>query len=346
MQKHPLQRVFFYVAEKCDMNMKTSNAVILVNLGTPERADAKSVRKFLREFLSDPRVVEIPRPIWWLILNGFILPFRPNRVAHAYQSIWTEEGSPLKVITERLAAKLQSTLLREQGEKAPKVVAAYSYGDQSIAKQVKLLGDAGVDRFLLLPLYPQYSATTTGSIYDQWAEIIRCHRNIPDIRVQKSYSQRSDYIASLAQSIQTHWQAHGQSEKLLFSFHGIPKRNVELGDPYQAQCLQTAADVTELLGLKADQWQVSFQSRLGKAEWLKPYTDKLLEQWGAESVASVDVICPAFAIDCLETLEEIQVENRDVFLDSGGKSYHYIPCLNDSDAQVSVLRNIVQENFG
>ncbi|BFM11501.1 ferrochelatase [Simiduia litorea] len=325
--------------------MKSSDAVILINLGTPERADAKSVRKFLREFLWDRRVVEIPRLLWWPILYGVILPFRPKRVAHAYQSIWTEQGSPLKVITERLTEKLQAVMTRDQGEAAPKVVCAYSYGEQTIAKQVQLLQSQGCNRFLLLPLYPQYSATTTGSVYDQWADIIRHHRDIPDIRIHKSYSARPDFIAGLVQSIKTQWQNHGRSDKLLFSFHGIPKRNVDLGDPYQAQCLQTATDVAESLGLEPAQWQVSFQSRLGKAEWLKPYTDKLLAQWGAESVASVDVICPAFAIDCLETLEEIQVENRDVFLASGGKTYHYIPCLNDSDAQVFLLSNIVLESF-
>ncbi|MDN3639595.1 ferrochelatase [Simiduia curdlanivorans] len=325
--------------------MKSSDAVILINLGTPERADAKSVRKFLREFLWDPRVVEIPRLLWWPILNGIILPFRPKRVAHAYQSIWTDQGSPLKVITERLADKLQATLSRDQGAAAPKIVCAYSYGKQSIAKQVQSLSSQGYDRFLLLPLYPQYSATTTGSVYDQWAEIIRSHRDIPDIRIHKSYSARPDFIAGLVQSIQAHWQAQGRSEKLLFSFHGIPQRNVDLGDPYEAQCLQTARDVADSLGLESAQWQVSFQSRLGKAEWLKPYTDKLLAQWGAESVESVDVICPAFSIDCLETLEEIQVENRDLFLASGGKAYHYIPCLNDSDAQVFLLSNIVLESF-
>lgn len=325
--------------------MKPSDAVILINLGTPEQPDVRGVRKFLREFLSDPRVVEIPRPIWWLILHGFILPFRPKRVAHAYQSIWTPEGSPLKVLTECLTEKLRDNLVAQQGENAPQVVSAYSYGEQSIAKQVRGLVSEGVNRILLLPLYPQYSATTTGSIYDQWASIIRTSRDIPDIRIQKSYAQRQDYIAALVQSIRVHWRNHGQSEKLLFSFHGIPQRNVDLGDPYQRQCIQTAEDVVAVLGLRKDQWGLSFQSRLGRAEWLKPYTDKLLAQWGGDGVSSVDVICPAFAIDCLETLEEIQVENRDVFLESGGKNYSYIPCLNDSEEQVFLLSNIVLENF-
>lgn len=325
--------------------MRSKDAVLLVNLGTPEQPTPAGVRKFLREFLSDRRVVEVPRPIWLFILYAIILPFRPRKVARAYQSIWTKDGSPLKVCTENLGAKLQCELTQQQGEAAPLVRCAYSYGNPNIATQVEQLRELGVERILLLPLYPQYSATTTGSVYDQYAEIIRTHRDIPDIRIQKSYCQREDYVAALVQSIRRHWQDAGQAQKLLFSFHGIPQRNVDLGDPYQAQCVKTAEDVVAVLALERHQWEISFQSRLGRAQWLLPYTDKLLAAWGRESVASVNVICPAFAIDCLETLEEINIENRHVFLEAGGQSYSYIPCLNDADEHVFLLSNIVLENF-
>lgn len=321
------------------------DAVILINLGTPESPTPAGVRKFLREFLSDRRVVEIPRLIWWPILYGFILPFRPKRVSEAYQSIWTEEGSPLKVITESLADKLKAKLDEVQGEQSPKVYCAYTYGSPTIAKQIAQLQSQGVDRILLLPLYPQYSATTTASVYDQYARIIATSRNIPDVRIQKSYCHRPDYIAGLVKSVQAHWQSKAPAEKLLFSFHGIPQRNVDLGDPYQKHCLQTAADVATALNLAPEQWAVSFQSRLGKAQWLQPYTDKLLAEWASEGVASVDVICPAFAIDCLETLEEIDEENRELFLANGGKDYRYIPCLNDSAEHVFLMSNIVLEHF-
>ncbi len=321
------------------------DAVIFVNLGTPESPTPQGVRRFLREFLSDRRVVEIPRLIWWPILYGVILPFRPNRVAHAYQSIWTEAGSPLKVLTENLVDQVKQSLLQVLGERTPEVYCAYTYGQPSIARQIAQLQNQGVERFLLLPLYPQYSATTTGSVYDQYARIIKSSRNVPDVRIQKSYYQRQDYVAALVQSVKAHWQEHMPAQKLLFSFHGIPKRNVELGDPYQAQCIATAESVAQALDLPADRWLVSFQSRLGKAEWLKPYTDVVLSEWPAEGVESVDVICPAFAIDCLETLEEIDVENRELFLASGGKRYQYIKCLNDNSAHVFMFSNIVLEHF-
>lgn len=325
--------------------MKQKDAAILVNLGTPEQPTAGGVRKFLREFLSDRRVVEIPRLIWLPILYGFILTLRPGRVSKLYRSIWTEAGSPLKVITERLVEKLQARLQQQSGDAAVQLVSAYTYGEPSIASRVAQLQAQGVERILILPLYPQYSATTTGSIYDQYAKIIASSRNIPDIRIQKQYSQRSDYIAALVKSVQQHWAENGRAQKLLMSFHGIPQRNVDLGDPYADQCRQTASDLAKGLGLQENDWSLSFQSRLGKAEWLKPYTDKILAQWGAGEVESVDVICPAFAIDCLETLEEISVENRQIFIDAGGKEYRYIPCLNDSEAQLFLMSNIIEEQF-
>lgn len=325
--------------------MKAKDAVILVNLGSPETPTPKAVRRFLRQFLSDPRVVEIPRLLWWPILYGVILPFRPKRVARAYRAIWTAEGSPLKVFMAGLAQKLYASLQAVQGARAPAVAVAYSYGEPSIAAQIERLRAEGAERLLLLPLFPQYSATSTGPVYDQVAALYRECRDVPDIRIQKSYCQRQDYIAALVRSVQQHWREMGKSDLLLFSFHGIPQRNVDLGDPYAQQCRQTAADVAQALQLNDDQWRISFQSRLGKAQWLQPYTDVLLAELPGQGIARVSVICPAFSVDCLETLEEIDQENRQLFLAAGGSGYHYIPCLNDGEDQVFLLSNLVLENF-
>lgn len=325
---------------------KTATGVLLVNLGTPEAPTPGAVRAFLRDFLSDPRVVEIPRLIWLCILYGVILPFRPRKVAHAYASIWTEQGSPLRVLTESLAHRLQARLTEASGDAAPKVAVAYTYGEPSIACQLSALREAGVERTLVLPLYPQYSATTTGSVYDQCAAVMKASRDIPDLVVQKHYYSRPDYVRALVNSIRSHRAQHPGADCLLFSFHGIPRRNVDLGDPYEQHCLHTARDVATILGLEEHQWRVSFQSRLGRAEWLKPYTDETLRTLPSEGVKRLDVICPAFAIDCLETLEEIDVENREVFLESGGADYQYIPCLNDSEDQVFFLANLVAERLG
>lgn len=324
---------------------KSATGVLLVNLGTPEAPTPRAVRAFLRDFLSDPRVVEIPRLIWLCILYGVILPFRPRKVAHAYASIWTEQGSPLRVLTESLASRLQAHLTEESGVAAPRVAVAYTYGEPGIAQQLAAMREAGVERTLVLPLYPQYSATTTGSVYDQCAAVMQSSRDIPDLVIQKHYYSRPDYVRALVHSIRTHRAQHTEADCLLFSFHGIPRRNVDLGDPYEQHCLHTARDVATILGLQPHQWRVSFQSRLGRAEWLKPYTDETLRQLPAEGIKRLDVICPAFAIDCLETLEEIDVENRDVFLAAGGEDYRYIACLNDSEDQVFFLANLVAERL-
>ncbi len=316
--------------------------VILVNLGTPVRPEPGAVRSFLREFLSDRRVVEIPRLIWWPILYGIILPWRPARVAKLYQQVWQSEGSPLKVITERQVGALQALLDRREGEAAPRICYAMTYGAPKLKDQVAHLQEQGVERIVVLPLYPQYSATTTAAVYDQYAELLRV-RNVPNIQIHKDYSRRADYIAALAQSVRDYWQEHDRGQRLLLSFHGIPKRCIDLGDPYYEQCVATANDLAKALNLADDEWAFSFQSRLGKAEWLKPYTDKLLQQWGQQGVESVDVICPAFAADCLETLEEINGENRQLFLESGGKSFAYIPCLNDSPVHIEMMAAIISE---
>lgn len=329
------------------MSLKTeATGLILVNLGTPDTPDAPGVRRFLSAFLSDARVVEVPRPIWWLILNAFILPFRPGPVAENYRKIWTPGGSPLRVITERQTEALARLLGEQMGEAAPRVRFAMTYGEPGLAETVAALRAEGVGRILVLPLYPQYSATTTGAVYDQVARLTLAARDIPDISVVKHYHHRADYIAALAASVREHWAANGESERLLLSFHGIPRRNVDLGDPYYRHCLETTELLARALGLDAQRVVCSFQSRFGKAEWLKPYTVELLGEWGREGLASVSVICPAFAADCLETLEEIDEENRHAFVAAGGGRFDYIPCLNDRADHIAVLAAIARERLG
>ncbi|MFV8781769.1 ferrochelatase [Microbulbifer sp. SA54] len=327
-----------------------SHAIVLMNLGTPSEPTPAGVRAFLREFLSDPRVVEIPAPIWQLILNLFVLPGRPKKVAPAYAEIWGQgldgepvTGSPIAYYTRRQAEGLQKWLSDELGEKASdlKVAFAMTYGDPGLAETVTILRQQGVESFTVLPLYPQYSGTTTGAIYSQVAKIMRDERNVPDIRVVHEYWRHPQYIAALANSVREHWQKHGAAEKLLISFHGIPKANTRKGDPYYEQCCGTAELLAQALELPRDKWEITFQSRFGKAEWLQPYTDKTLIEWGQNGVASVDVICPAFASDCLETLEEIAVENRANFIDAGGSEYRYIPALNARDDHIAALAAIV-----
>ncbi|GAA6153721.1 ferrochelatase [Pseudoteredinibacter isoporae] len=318
-------------------------AVLLVNLGTPETAEPKSVKKFLGEFLSDRRVVEIPRLIWWPILNGIILTTRPKAVAKAYQSIWWEEGSPLRVITERQKDALQRTLNERFPHRQIIVEYAMSYGAPSIAEQVKTLQQQGVDQIAVLPMYPQYSATTTAVVYDQIGKLQQQQRNIADTRINKYYFDRPSYIKALAESVREHRRKEGSAERLLMSFHGIPKRCVDLGDPYYQHCVATAEALASELGLEDAEWGLSFQSRLGKAEWLKPYTSDIAKEWGSEKLASLDVICPAFSADCLETLEEISEEIREEFQAAGGGTFSYIPCLNDSDAHIECLAEISEE---
>jgi ferrochelatase len=320
-------------------------AVILMNLGTPEAPTAASIRRYLREFLSDRRVVEIPRPLWWPILHGPILMLRPRRLVPAYRLLWEHHGdSPLRLITARQVSALQA-LLSARGEAAPQVTQAMTYGRPSLAQAVDDLQRSGVRHVLVLPLYPQYSGTTTGAIYDQVAALMQSRRDVPSISVVKHYHTHPLYIEALAQSVERSWQRNGRSLRLLLSFHGIPQRNVRCGDPYERQCRATAQALTARLGLAADCWRVSFQSRLGRAEWLQPYTSDTLRQWGSEKLASVDVVCPAFAADCLETLEEIAVENRTVFQRAGGGEYHFIQCLNDDAAHIEMLAAIVNEQM-
>jgi len=328
--------------------------VILVNLGTPSAANTLSVARYLRQFLSDPRVVEVPRLLWWLLLNFLIVPLRSRKVSENYRSIWLDEGSPLKVITERQVAALQAAFNDELcTEKTPDIkndreficTYAMTYGDQPIASSVQSLRDRGVNKIVILPLFPQYSASTTAAVYDQLAELVKKYRHIPDIRVVHHYYDSPAYIAALADSVRQHWQNNGQAECLLMSFHGIPKKYVDQGDPYYAQCLETARALAQDLGLSSQQWAFSFQSRFGRLEWVKPYTDVVLQKWATRGLESVDVICPAFSSDCLETLEEIDQVNRQLFVESGGEKFAMIPCLNDSPLHIQLFKELVYSHL-
>lgn len=318
-------------------------AILLCNLGTPEAPTTRAVRRYLAEFLSDPRVVEIPRAIWWLILHGVILRTRPARSARKYASIWTAEGSPLKVWTER-QAKLLAGYLGERGHRVT-VRYAMRYGNPSIAHGLDELKAQGATRILILPLYPQYSATTTASVSDAVVHWTLKVRALPELRFVNRYFDDAGYIDALARRVTDHWQHHGRPDKLVLSFHGLPRRNVTLGDPYRDECLATARLLGQRLGLAADAMRVTFQSRLGRAEWLQPYTEPTLVALAREGVKRVDVICPGFTSDCLETLEEIDQEVRTAFLGAGGEAFHYIACLNDQHEWIAALANLAITNL-
>jgi ferrochelatase len=318
-------------------------AVLLVNLGTPERPDAPAVRRYLDEFLSDRRVVEIHRALWWPILHGFILRTRPKVSAAKYASIWTPEGSPLKVWTERQAKLLQGTL----GERGHAVLVRHAmrYGQPAIGRELSALRAAGATRVLVLPLYPQYSGTTTGSVFDAVAAWGQRARHLPELRFVNRFHDDPLYIEALAQRLLRHWQEHGRPERLVLSFHGVPRRTLMLGDPYHCECLKTARLLSERLNLAEGQMIVTFQSRFGRAEWLQPYTAPTLKALARDGVRRVDVACPGFVSDCLETLEEIAMEGRDAFLHAGGQEFHYVPCLNDEPRWIAALAGIAERHL-
>ena len=318
-------------------------AILLCNLGTPDAPTPAAVRRYLAEFLSDRRVVEIPRLVWMVILHGIILRFRPAKSAAKYASIWSAEGSPLKVWTEKQAKLLQGWL--GQRNQMVKVRWAMRYGSTSIASQLDAMKADGVTRVLVLTAYPQYSATTTASVFDAVYAWAQKTRNLPEFRFVNHYHDDSAYIAALAARIRQHWQANGQPDQLLMSFHGVPQRTLQLGDPYHCECFKTARLLAESLGLTRTQYQVAFQSRLGRAKWLEPYTEPTLIAMGKAGVKRVDVVCPGFTSDCLETLEEINMEARAAFLTAGGKTFHYIPCLNDDPQWIGALGSIAQQHL-
>jgi ferrochelatase len=318
-------------------------AVLWCNLGSPDEPTARAVRPYLADFLGDPRVVEIPKALWAPILHGIILRTRPAKSAAKYASVWMPEGAPLKVWTQK-QARLLAGWLGERGHRVT-VRDAMRYGQPSIAAQLDILKAEGATRVLVLQAYPQYSGTTTASVIDAvnaWSARVR---RVPEFRFVNDYHDEPLYIEALARSVEDHWKHHGRPDRLLMSFHGIPERNIRLGDPYQAQCLATAGLLAERLKLADSQYRVTFQSRFGRAKWLEPYTEPTLRELGASGVARVDVLCPGFPADCLETLEEIAMEGRDVFLQAGGKEFHYIPCLNDRGDWITALAAIAERHL-
>ena len=321
-----------------------SVAVLLVNLGTPEAPTATALRRYLKEFLWDPRVVEIARPLWWLILNAVILNIRPAKSARKYAKIWTRDGSPLKVHTER-QAKLLKGLLGESGHPQFLVDYAMRYGRPAIAAALDRLKAAGAQRILIVPLYPQYAASSSASVFDAVAAWGQGCRNLPDLRFVRSFYDRPDYVAALAATVREHWLAGGRAEKLVMSFHGLPRRSLELGDPYFHECQKTARLLADKLKLGADDYLITFQSRFGAAEWLQPYTQQTLEQLARNGTQKVDVICPGFVSDCLETLEEIAIEGKAAFLAAGGGELNYISCLNERPDWIAALSDLVTEHM-
>ncbi len=317
--------------------------VLLVNLGSPASPEVAAVRRYLAEFLSDRRVVEEPRLPWLLLLHGVILRRRPARSASLYRSIWTEEGAPLLAIARRQAEGLQRLL--ERRFKGPVQVAlGMRYGEPSLAQGLETLRLANARRILILPLYPQYSGTTIGTVFDGVARVLMRWRWLPELRLVNGYGDEPAYISALADKIRAHWSVQGQAERLLVSFHGIPQAYFDQGDPYFCQCHKTARLLAEALGLAEDRWTLAFQSRLGRGEWLKPYTDAVLADWARAGIRSVQVVAPGFAADCLETLEELAVENRERFLAAGGECYEYIPCLNEDPAHLELLAGLVMRH--
>ncbi|MFZ6772020.1 ferrochelatase [Undibacterium sp. SXout7W] len=321
----------------------SKTAVVLINLGTPDAPTRSAVRRYLKQFLWDRRVVEIPRAIWWLILNGIILPFRSGQSAKKYASIWTKEGSPLKVHTMKQAALLKGYL----GERGHEVHVCYAmrYGTPSIPSVLQQLKAEGYERLLILSAYPQYSATTTASNFDAVFSHFQQVRNIPELRLVKNYHDHDAYIEALQQSVVQHWLINGRPEKLVMSFHGLPKAFLLRGDPYHCECYKTARLLAEKLGLNKDQYIVTFQSRLGRAEWLQPYTAPTVAQLAKDGIRHIDVICPGFIADCLETLEEIAMEVREEFLHAGGKEFNYIPCLNESPTWMRAMAEIAEQHL-
>lgn len=314
--------------------------VLLANLGTPEAPTTGAVRRYLKQFLSDRRVIEFNPILWWFILHGIILNFRPKKSAHAYQRVWRAEGSPLLYFSQQqlhavqaaLEHKLRKPVLCELGMR---------YGQPSLNAAMRKLRHAGARRLIVLPLYPQYSATTTASVFDAVFDELKSWRWMPELRLVNDYYDAPGYIQAIANRIQAHWKTYGQADKLLFSFHSIPKQYFLSGDPYACMCEKTVRKVVELLQLQPDRWLLCYQSRIGKQEWLKPYTDISLKELAHQGVKSIDVVCPGFAADCLETLEEIAITDRDLFLRAGGERYHYIPALNDGADHIHALTDLL-----
>lgn len=313
--------------------------VLICNLGTPETYKTKDVRRFLRQFLSDGRVIEIPKIIWWFILNGIILTLRPSKSAKLYKSVWTKEGSPLLVLSKKLTEKLKKSV----GDSC-EVELAMRYGNPSMESALMSLKNKNCRKLIVIPMFPQYSGTTTGSIFDEVARVLSKWRWVPSLSFVNSYHDQPEYINALADSLSNHIK-NNSPQKIIFTYHGIPKRNFDLGDPYQCYCQKTTRLVAEKLNLEDDTYITTFQSRFGPAEWLKPYTSDTMGELPLQEVKNVLVVAPAFSVDCLETIEEIDQENKEIFLKAGGEKFTYAPCLNDSSGQVNLLKAIIDKHL-
>ncbi len=326
------------------MLAKPKVTIILANLGTPDAPTVPAVRTFLQQFLSDQRVIEIPKPLWQIILRLFILPFRPKRVAQAYAQVWAKD-SPMREILLQQVEAVRAELTQRYPQFELNVVPAMTYGNPNIQTVLSQISAQPQDHVILLPLFPQYSATSTAPLYDAVARWVLTQRNLPGLSLIRDYYQHPLFIQALAQSVRDYQAIHGKPEKLLMSFHGIPQPYADKGDPYADRCRITGKLVAKALGLSEDQYAISFQSRFGKQEWVKPYTDALIEEWGKQGVKSIQVMSPAFSADCLETLEELAIENADTFKANGGERYSYIPALNSREDHLQLLNSLLQANL-
>ena len=324
-------------------NSNTKVGVLLMNLGTPERPVCPSLRSYLAEFLMDPRVIELPSLLRAILVRGIIVNVRSHKSAAAYREVWTEQGSPLMFNTVALANKVQSALQENSGVEY-EVEVAMRYGKPSVEEKLSALHQRGVRNIIAIPLYPQYSGSTNGSTFDAIGKALAKQRWVPNLHFVSDYYQHPSYIKAIGDSINAHWSEHGRKQKLILSFHGIPKKYITLGDPYYAQCKQSAQLIADYLELNDDDWKLVFQSRLGAQEWLKPYCDKTLKELPSQGIKSVDIICPGFSADCLETLEEIEGENKEYFMEAGGEAYSYIPCLNDSKPHVALMVELIKQH--
>lgn len=317
------------------------SGVLLVNLGSPNAPTTSAVRRYLREFLWDPRVVNLPRFLWWIILNFLVLPFRPKKSLKAYKKIWDKKGSPLIFLTHQLVDKVASQFDDKKYGGRYSVDCVMRYGQPSIVKQLKQYKKTQIDELIVIPLYPQYSSTTTASVYDEVLKHVSKWWHIPSLRIVSDYHDKPAYIDAIAYSIEYAWEKNGRNEMLLMSFHGLPDKLTQWGDPYFDQCNRTAELIAEKLSLPKNQWKIVFQSRFGKAKWLQPYCIEVLQALPEQGIKNIDVVCPGFAVDCLETLEEIELTNKAIFIESGGDSYQYIPALNDSDKHVELMIDLI-----
>lgn len=334
----------FSVERGYDHGTRPAVGILVANLGTPEAPTAKALRPYLRQFLGDPRVIEYSRPLWWLILNGPILTFRPKKSAELYANVWTEEGSPLKIYSERITQGIEENLRRELGTPVHCVL-GMSYGEPSMKTALSELRSKGCDRVLLLPLFPHYSATNTAAAFDAMMRELMTWRRVPELRTIHQYHDDPGYIEALAATVREHWDEHGEPDLLITSYHGIPKRYFLNGDPYHCQCHKTTRLLREKLGVDEDKILVTFQSLFGKEEWLKPYTEEVLHSLPGAGVRRVDVMCPGFSADCLETIDEIDREYREVFEEAGGEEYRYIPCLNDRPDHIEALTALARQHL-